>query len=212
MIERRRKPHRALQLGVAIGTLLLIGVPLVILVTRGIPDLEVDGLGGLLQAVESGIQDVVFLAIGAYFLFTIEARLDRRASLRELHRLRSIVHIVDMAQLTKDPEHLVSGSPLTHSSPERQLSHFEMSRYLDYCTELLSLASKVAAIHLQSVNDPVVLEAVNDIENLAASLSNKIWQKIMIIDAHRFGTPSPGGGWRHSVTAAVPGAPDAMKG
>ena len=29
---------------------------------------------------------------------------------------------------------------------------------------------------------PVVLSAVNDIETLVASLSNKIWQKIMILD------------------------------
>jgi hypothetical protein len=32
------------------------------------------------------------------------------------------------------------------------------------------------------VNDPVVLDAVNDIEVLASNLSNKIWQKIVILD------------------------------
>jgi len=37
-------------------------------------------------------------------------------------------------------------------------------------------------LHAQYVNDPVVLDAVNDIEVLAANLSNKIWQKIMILD------------------------------
>ena len=47
---------------------------------------------------------------------------------------------------------------------------------------MLSLSSKLAALHVQYVNDPVVLDAVNDIETLAASLSNKIWQKIMILD------------------------------
>jgi hypothetical protein len=54
-------------------------------------------------------------------------------------------------------------------------------RYLDYCSELLSLTSKVAALYVQHLNDAVVLAAVNDIESLAASLSHKIWQKIMII-------------------------------
>ena len=58
----------------------------------------------------------------------------------------------------------------------------ELARYLDYCAELLSLSSKLAALHVQYLNDPVVLDAVNDIETLAASLSNKIWQKIMILD------------------------------
>ena len=58
-----------------------------------------------------------------------------------------------------------------------------LARYLDYCSELLSLSSKIAALHMQYMNDSVVLDAVNDIETLAASLSNSIWQKIMILDA-----------------------------
>src|SRR6185436_19795516 len=106
----------------------------------------------------------------------------RNAALRELHKLRSIIHIVDMHQLTKDPDHLVTPGMETPSSPERKLSRFEMSRYLDYCAELLSLSTKLAALHVQHVNDPVVLEAVSDVEVLAANLANKIWQKIMIVD------------------------------
>jgi hypothetical protein len=90
-----------------------------------------------------------------------------------------------MHQLTKDPEHLISPDLTTPSSPEHKLSHFEMSRYLDYCTELLSLSSKIAAVHLQAVNDPVVLSAVSDIEILSSNLTNKIWQKIDVIDAQR---------------------------
>ena len=135
--------------------------------------------------VESVIQDAIFLGVALYFLSTVETRLERRVSLRELQRLRNIVHIVDMHQLTKDPEHLISPQQTTPSSPVRKLNHFEMSRYLDYCSELLSLCSKIAALHVQSVNDPVVLSAVNDIENLASNLSNKIWQKIVVIDAER---------------------------
>ena len=42
--------------------------------------------------------------------------------------------------------------------------------------------NKQAALPAQYVNDPVVLEAVNDIEVLASNLSNKIWQKIRILD------------------------------
>jgi len=36
---------------------------------------------------------------------------------------------------------------------------------------------------VQHLNDPVVLEAVSDIEVLASNLSNKIWQKIVILDS-----------------------------
>ena len=46
----------------------------------------------------------------------------------------------------------------------------------------MSLCSKLAALHVQYVNDPVVLDAVNDIEVLAANLSNLMWQKIVILD------------------------------
>jgi hypothetical protein len=136
----------------------------------------------VLQTVESAAQDLIFLALALYFLLTIEGRINRRTSLRALHRLRSIVHIVDMHQLTKDPEQVLSRGMSTASSPVRRLSRFELARYLDYCSELLSLSSKLAALHVQYVNDPVVLSAVNDIEALAASLSSKIWQKIMILD------------------------------
>jgi hypothetical protein len=136
----------------------------------------------VLQAFESAAQDLVFLGIAIYFLVTIEGRLKRRLALRDLRRLRAIVHIVDMHQLTKDPEHLLVPSDRTASSPDSQLTRFELSRYLDYCSELLALSSKLAALHAQYMNDPVVLDAVNDIEVLAANLSNKIWQKIVILD------------------------------
>jgi hypothetical protein len=33
------------------------------------------------------------------------------------------------------------------------------------------------------VRDPVVLEAVNDIESLTSGLSGQVWQKIAILDA-----------------------------
>ena len=77
---------------------------------------------------------------------------------------------------------LLAQAERTASSPQRQLTRFELSRYLDYCTELLSLSSKLAATHAQCMDDPVVLDAVNDIEILASNLSNKIWQKIVILD------------------------------
>ena len=188
ILTSMRRPHRLVQSAVVLVVLLLVAIPVGLILARGLPALEIDGLSGLIQVVESAIQDIVFITVALYFLLTLETRLDRRVSIRELQRLRNIVHIIDMHQLTKDPEHLITPDMATPSSPQRKLGYFEMSRYLDYCTELLSLSSKIAAVHVQSVNDPVVLSAVNDIENLAASLSNKIWQKIVIIDAHR-GSP-----------------------
>jgi hypothetical protein len=184
ILVRQRRPHRVIQFAAAVIILLLVVVPVATLISRGVPAFDRD-LSTVLQVVESAIQDVIFLSLAVYFVFTLETRLDRRVSLRELQRLRNIVHIIDMHQLTKDPEHLISPDLTTPSSPEHKLSHFEMSRYLDYCTELLSLSSKIAAVHLQAVNDPVVLSAVSDIEILSSNLTNKIWQKIDVIDAQR---------------------------
>ena len=136
-----------------------------------------------LQGSDAARNDIIFLSLAIFFLVSLETRVKRRRVLRALHRLRSIVHIVDMHQLTKDPNSVFPDRVDTASSPTRSLSRFELARYLDYCSEMLSLASKLAALHVQYVNDPVVLNAVNDIETLAASLSNKIWQKIMILDS-----------------------------
>ena len=135
-----------------------------------------------LQGLDAGINELVFLGVAVFFLLSIENRLKRRWALASLHVLRSMAHIIDMHQLTKDPDRLVRRGPDTPSSPHRTMSAFELTRYLDYCTEMLAILSKLAALHVQSFNDPVTLSAVNDIENLTSDLSRKIWQKIMILD------------------------------
>lgn len=102
--------------------------------------------------------------------------------LRDLHELRSVAHVVDMHQLTKDPAQLHSVYSSTASSQTHKMSQFELIRYLDYCTEMLSLTSKLAALYMQNVRDPIIIEAVNEIEDLTTGLSRKIWQKIMILN------------------------------
>jgi hypothetical protein len=86
-----------------------------------------------------------------------------------------------MHQLTKDPSLVHGDVTLTPSSPKRRMSFFELTRYLDYCSEMLSLTGKVAALYAQELRDAVVLSAVNEIEVLTTALSRKIWQKIMIL-------------------------------
>ncbi|MEL7482692.1 MAG: hypothetical protein AAGJ29_14180, partial [Pseudomonadota bacterium] len=70
----------------------------------------------------------------------------------------------------------------------RQLMHVDdmgdrpkLMRYLDYCTEMLSLTGKLAALYMQDIRDAVVIQAVNEIEDLTSGLSNKIWQKLQIL-------------------------------
>jgi hypothetical protein len=115
-------------------------------------------------------------------VFTIEARIKRRRAQRAIHELRSIAHIVDMHQLTKDPELVMVRDQGTASSPRRTFSKFELARYLDYCSEMLSVISKAAALYVQNFDDPVTLAAVNDVEQLTGSLSQKLWLKIDILE------------------------------
>src|SRR5450756_817538 len=87
-----------------------------------------------------------------------------------------------MQQLTKDPEPIAEASTDTASFPKRPQNPAELIRYLDHCSDLLALISKIAALYVQDFDDPVTLVAVNEIENLTNGLSRKIWQKIMILD------------------------------
>jgi hypothetical protein len=45
------------------------------------------------------------------------------------------------------------------------------------------LPARSPALYAQDLDDPVVVEAVNDIEMLATNLSGKIWQKIAILQS-----------------------------
>jgi len=182
VIERLRRPIWVLRGGAFLGIAGLIGITVALLLVAVRTSLRVQSILDVLQLSESAVNDVILFAAAIFFFVTLETRVKRRTALRALHHLRSIVHIVDMHQLSKDPEHLLGPPMPTESSPRRTFTRFELARYLDYCSELLSLSSKLAALHVQYVNDEVVLDAVNDIETLAASLSNKIWQKIMILD------------------------------
>jgi hypothetical protein len=176
-----RRPHWWIRIGVGIVITGMVTVIAMAAMSMRLPG-HVDRLSELVQMLESAINDVVFLCVAMFFLLTIEGRLKRRKALHSLHQLRSIVHIVDMHQLTKDPERLMSPREDTPSSPERLMSAPELGRYLDYCSELLALTSKIAALFVQQFNDPVVLSTVNEVETLVTGLSGKIWQKITLLD------------------------------
>ena len=164
----------------------IIGVILATLIQA---DWSVDDFGLLegIAVLEAAINDVVLICAGIFFLVTIETRIKRGRFLRALHELRSIAHVIDMHQLTKDPEYLLSSRIAnTASSPNRAMSAAELGRYLDYCSEMLSLTGKLAALYVQNFNDSVVLTSVNEIESLTTGLSRKIWQKLMIVHSrHR---------------------------
>lgn len=138
----------------------------------------------LVQFVEAGTNEMVLIGAAIFFLVTFEQRYKRRRALKALHELRSLAHIVDMHQLTKDPDRLRRPGADTASSPGRTLTPFELSRYLEYCSEVWAVIGKVAAVYAQKFEDEAALTAVDEIEDLTTGLSNKVWQKLSILDAN----------------------------
>lgn len=177
-----RRPKRALRAAIALAAAAVL-VALVVTAAQVESGARFDRVNDLLGLVENLIQDVVFLGLGAVFLFGIEGRVKRRIALAGLHELRSFAHVIDMHQLTKDPEAVLSDGQRTEHSPSRLDDRFRLGRYLEYCSEMLAITSKLAATYAQDATDPVVLAAVRDIQELVGLLSGKIWQKLVIIDS-----------------------------
>jgi hypothetical protein len=177
-IRARNWPIR-LAAGVAITTMVTI---LIVAATTLRFPAGLRALSDVVQLLEASVNDIVFVAIAVYFLLSIERRLKRRRALGVIHQLRSLAHVVDMHQLTKDPEQLISAEPSTPSSPERSMTSAQLGRYLDYCSELLSVTSKLAALLVQYFNDEFVLASVDEIEGLTTGLQGKIWQKIRMLE------------------------------
>jgi len=133
-VEYLRQPNWAIRIPAGFAILLILGLVAGLVVT--VPwSMRLSGFGELVQGAESGINLIVFLGVAIFFLITIETRLKRKRALRTIHQLRSLAHVVDMHQLTKDPERLTSGAPDTASSPERTMTPAQLGRYLDYCMQ-----------------------------------------------------------------------------
>lgn len=180
LVKRLQQPIWALRVLTILGILSLIALAVwVFYMALTISPSGQDGLMETLQGIESVTNELIFLTIGIIFLATLEVRLKRRAALDSLHRLRSFAHVVDMHQLTKDPNDILA--PKEDSDP-RFHSPEHLVRYLDFCTDLLSINSKLAALHVQYLQDNQVLNSVSEVEMLSHELSRKIWQKIMIVD------------------------------
>ena len=141
------------------------------------------GVTEMIQVMEAAINDVLLIGAAIFFLLTIETRYKRKRALAALHEIRSIAHVIDMHQLTKDPHRILNGEQYRNTplSPKMEMTRFELHRYLDYCSEMLALLGKIAAVYVQEFDDGVALASAAEIETLTTGLSSKIWQKIGIL-------------------------------
>jgi|ERR1041385_5584107 hypothetical protein len=173
-----QRPHLPLRLAAIVLSLAIIA--LLILMLIHIPQFQFNDYTNFIQAFEASISSVVFIGAAILFFVSWETRIKRRRAMKAVHELRALAHIIDMHQLTKDPESYFA--PAQSQATRRRMTPFELNRYLDYCSEGLALISKIAALYVQGFQDPVVLDAVDDVEDLTAGFSRKIWQKITILE------------------------------
>lgn len=175
-IQQAHVPLRAAAILLSLAIILLLFELLI-----HIRQFHLDDFTNSVQALDSSISSVVFIGAAILFLLSWEARIKRRRALKAIHELRALAHIVDMHQLTKTPESALRTT--TGVVPTRRpMTVFELTRYLDYCSDAMALISKIAALYVQNYQDPILLDAVDDVEDLTAGFSRKIWQKITILE------------------------------
>jgi hypothetical protein len=178
-IRRRNWPLRVAVVLLALGAL---GLGLRLATSLEVKADLKDAMG-LFQFVEATLRACFFFGAAILFLVSLEVRMKRRRALAALHELRALAHIVDMHQVAKDPEGLLrSQAPPAEGPKQTTKTPYELNRYLNYCNELLSIISKVAALYVQQFPDGPTVAAVDQVENLCSGLSQKIWQKIMVLD------------------------------
>jgi len=176
-----QRPHLPLRLAAVLLSLSILALLTGLLVN--IRQFHMEDYTNFIQALDASISSMVFIGAALLFLINWEHRIKRNRALRAIHELRALAHIIDMHQLTKDPESYFSQNPPGGVPPKRAMTPFDLNRYLDYCADGLALISKIAALYVQGFQDPVLLDAVDDVEDLTAGFSRKIWQKLTILES-----------------------------
>jgi hypothetical protein len=177
------KPH--LMIRIVLSLIFVIGVVSVTLLINGV-NFHIPNSFELIVSLIEAIFNIIFiLGAVAFYLVSIETKYKRKKAVKSINKLRSLLHVVDMHQLSKDPNMVDLKKYSTQSSPERILSKFELFRYLNYCSEIIAIISKISTIYAQEFEDEIVIETVNDIEILSTGLNQKIWQKINILQSKK---------------------------
>lgn len=178
--EAIRKPNWWLRISLA---LLAAVVIIAIVVNAPSRDQQVSFWRSLFEFLDATKFGTVVLMATPIFLITRETQIKRRRALSAIHELRAMAHLIDMYQLTKAPDQI--GQRSGPRVGDKLMKPKDMDHYLNFCIELLAVISKIGHLYVQGFPDKVAVEAVDRFEELAASLSNKIWQKLMIIDRIR---------------------------
>ena len=152
---------------------------------------DIEQLGTFLQSLEA-IVTVIAGAIAAFFTVrALENSHKRRRSILLLHRLREMIHVIDMLQFSKSPSAILFPLPPTEASrnPAELLPIDQMFRYLTYCGALSAMGGKIALLIGNLYHDATVNSTVADIEELCADFHQKVQGKLILLEQfqHRSG-------------------------
>jgi hypothetical protein len=156
---------------IALAVLVLVGAVIVALALR-------DQTNLVTRVMEALRLVPLYLGAIVVFFWTLETRFKRGKAVKAIHELRGLAHIIDMHQLSKDPECPSEGDPAYQTREA-------MTQYLHYCSEMLAILSKIGQLYVEDFHDGTTLAAVDQLERLATGLSQKIWQKLMILERIR---------------------------
>lgn len=171
-----RAPRTMLRAAVYVGSASLLIISAIVLV-RYQPHFSEFNFAQFVEILDALLNIVLLIAGAVVSLIAVEKRVQRSRALSAIHELRAMAHVIDMHQLAKQPEY----------TGDRSVGHGEalppadLIAYLSWCTELLSLLSKLGAYYVQDLDDEVSLDEANELEDLTTGLAQKIWQKIMLV-------------------------------
>jgi len=114
-VEYLRSPILPVRAGVGAAIIVMaIIVMWMVVKTMQLPT-HLGGQADVVQFIDATASSAVFMGLAILYLLKIEPSLKRRRALRVVHQIRSLAHVIDMHQLTKDPERLLSPEPDTSS-------------------------------------------------------------------------------------------------
>jgi hypothetical protein len=186
-VNELRKPLWQLRIWITLGILFLCAIPIAVGALLDFRE-TFGSLAEFMQATDAGFNVLILLLGGAVFLMKTEARSKRNRAHKALNELRSLAHVIDMHQLSKDPGirgWMLPGPKREQRRPACIGNDTDLWFYLSFSSDLLAILGKSAAWFAEHLTDRDILQTVNDVENLCNDTSRKVWQKMSFLNVPR---------------------------
>jgi hypothetical protein len=124
------------------------------------------------ESADAGVNILIVLAGGLWFLITLEARVRRKQALAFIGELLEFVQLIDVTQLYHTPEFYTSEHSAGGTAPR-----FDDNTYLLFCTEMLAVIANLAPLYTRANMDDSVWRAASDVVMLANTIEGRLLSK-----------------------------------